>query len=625
MAVKYEIEYYDVVNILHKCLIYDDAYIGDLIEIQGSVFLEYTSIDNNLEVIRAQGLRVELEANTDLTYSDLYSEDEKSFQVEYYRDSELLFKGWLNPEGWYEDFVTDNWVVSFDCVDGLGYLQNLSFVESNGLPIRGKITQSEALFKALARTGIDKYMNVAIGIYYTGLTAGVPILDNVYVIADRYIKDDGETIMSCEEVIKDILEPYGAVLTSLGDSWYIYKPNELYLNNNKIFNKYNTSGVAYQSVVKDFTREIGSNVNNFTIHHCSENQRLSVKPSIGAYRISYKYGLVRSFFENTFLCSDDGSTIDNWNIISSTNLDPLVADECGVIIKTIGLTGEIEQIRTNDAQIDSTTLVQTIIKYDIERPVGNLTTVGFQYQLIVSDKVITDPTGIKYYLQDDLTWGAGGVVNTLRYVDLYQTNIIDLTTPVMPSAITGIGYFYVSIWTPAEYITQPSKIKVREVRVSPSQSNSGSTVDGEFHTFKRKTKPSAQVKEIIEVSTGDNITDLYVGTLYKTDATTPTETWYRNGFIEAKPILQIMGEEAMRISQLPTRVYQGNIFGYLDILSLITINNVAGKFMIIEYSLDTKSNITSLTLRQVLGDELTDLDYQKSIDYGNTVKPTIEG
>ena len=37
--------------------------------------------------------------------------------------------------------------------------------------------------------------------------------------------------MNCEEVIRDVLEPYGAVLTSYNGQWAIYKPNHRLLYN----------------------------------------------------------------------------------------------------------------------------------------------------------------------------------------------------------------------------------------------------------------------------------------------------------------------------------------------------------------------------------------------------------
>jgi len=195
--------------------------------------------------------------------------------------------------------------------------------------------------------------------------------------------------------------------------------------------------------------------------------------------------------------------------------------------------------------------------------------------------------------------------------------------------VTDTAYLYVSIYNPNEwptsYGTTGTLVNITNVKVSPDDSNTGQIIEGEFHTFERTTKPSARVKDVRVVATGDNDTDLYEGTLYKTDAVTPTKTWNRNGFTEEKPILQIMGEETMRMFQKPTKIFSGDIFGYISYLSVITINNINAMFMILEYSYNTKNNIISLTLQQILGDELNDIDYEETPDYGKTVKPTIKG
>ena len=109
----------------------------------------------------------------------------------------------------------------------------------------------------------------------------------------------------------------------------------------------------------------------------------------------------------------------------------------------------------------------------------------------------------------------------------------------------------------------------------------------------------------------------------------PTETWNRKGFVETKPLLQIMGEETMRMSQSPAKVFSGDVFGYFDYMSVVSIDGYAGlKFMPIAYSYNTRTNITSVTFRQIYGAELADQGvdgfYVKSFDYGNVVKPTIK-
>ena len=86
-----------------------------------------------------------------------------------------------------------------------------------------------------------------------------------------------------------------------------------------------------------------------------------------------------------------------------------------------------------------------------------------------------------------------------------------------------------------------------------------------------------------------------------------------------------MGEETLRLNAKPSRVFTGDVYGYFNYLSVISIDNLEGVYMPMKYSYDTKNNIISGEFKQIYGDELDDIDYLKTYDYGSTVKPTIKG
>ncbi|WP_337904561.1 hypothetical protein, partial [Mesomycoplasma ovipneumoniae] len=99
--------------------------------------------------------------------------------------------------------------------------------------------------------------------------------------------------------------------------------------------------------------------------------------------------------------------------------------------------------------------------------------------------------------------------------------------------------------------------------------------------------------------------------------------WFRRGFSESKPILQIAGEDILRISQSAAKLFSGDAYGLVPYLSVITIDSLNGVFMPIEWSYNTKSNIVTLKLLEGFTTELNDIKYTLTLDYGNTVKPTI--
>ena len=47
--------------------------------------------------------------------------------------------------------------------------------------------------------------------------------------------------------------------------------------------------------------------------------------------------------------------------------------------------------------------------------------------------------------------------------------------------------------------------------------------------------------------------------------------------------------------------------------------------MPIEYNYNTKTNVTKIKSLELFSEEIADIDYELTLDYGTTVKPTIKG
>ena len=76
------------------------------------------------------------------------------------------------------------------------------------------------------------------------------------------------------------------------------------------------------------------------------------------------------------------------------------------------------------------------------------------------------------------------------------------------------------------------------------------------------------------------------------------------------------------------RVFSGDVYGYVDYLSVITIDGLDNiKFVPIEYEYDALTNTTNLKLKQILNDEIPSNDLEISLYYedDNVVEPTIRG
>ena len=579
MALKYWFEFTDVKEIIHRVEISKTDFVGDSLQIYGSCSLEYSETDDTLEAVRGSGLRIDLEADSTLTFYDLYSEEERTFSVVYIRDNETLFNGWLSPEGIYESLVSDKWLISLDCTDGLGFLGNLSYVEdATGLIFVGKQSLLEIVVNCLKRTKTPQNILTAIDIYYDGLTQTLDPFANIYFNADRFVKEDNSTIMNCDEVLKSVLEPFGAVITAYKGEWLIYKPNSLFDSSSEVFFAYDSLGVALGSPSRtiDFALDLGSQIDSYYPHHANANQQKTVKSSIGAFRINYKYGLVKGLIP-----------IDDFTLSGSS----------GGFLSTTKLVSLDTRLRLT---------VRTVSVFT--------NTEGFSSDVVLK---ITDGTDTYYY--DGSDW----VVTLIKMPLLINgTFVVEASrTPILGDISISIP----GVNTYPNYLNETGEVYVDfSIDIVPNSTDSGK--EGENHTFQRTLKPSSKIKDIKEVFNGDDESDIYVGTIYKADETTTTDVWTRFGAAETKPILQIMGEERMKMYSKPLQVYSGDVYGYFNYLSLFTINNLTGKFMPTKYNYDALTNITSLELTEVLNtDVLSDIDYAVTFDYGNVVEPTITG
>jgi hypothetical protein len=625
MALKYFFEYRDDVNHLHRCEISNTAFVGTATEIAGKCIIEHPEVSDPLEAIRGLGMRIELEADLNLTLEDLFTDEERSYSVTHQVESVFLFTGFLKPDGVFQDFVNDKWVISLDCVDGLGLLENLSYVQSDGFPYLGKQKEIEIIANCLKRTGIQQNINTAINIFYTGFELDtdpgnrldpIDVLRAVRLNSERFYKDDEkDTIMQCDEVLRSVLEKYCACITQQNGEWYIFRPSEVFSNATTTFYRYNFNGALLVPNTKtiNLAKTIGSQIDNVYPHHVNANQRIEIEGSLGAYRINYKYGLVNSFFANTSL-DHNGTVISDFTILSAPNID-LDPSGAGFIINRASNTKSAVVELIDDINV----AVTDSLSFDIDI----LSTQNLDASYGVIRVTLFDGT-TTYYLAKSGEWRTtetlmffGASASKIRHTVKSQTYPVD-----------GVVRF--RVYTDSFFAETDSNtfsgdyqdVTYSGIRLYPNET---SNILGEFHTVQRNDRPSSLIKDVKEIFNGDNAEDGYVGAIYKNDSITPTTTWNRVGKAETKPILQIMAEDTLRISANPSRVFSGDIYGYMPYLSAVTISGVTGLFMPLAYSYDTKSNIISLKLRQIFGAELADIDYELTFDYGKTVKPTIRG
>jgi hypothetical protein len=638
LKLKYFIEWKDVECIDYLVRIYQKGYTGTATQVRGYGVLKYGSSKTNLDPIRGNGLDLNLEASNDLTLEDLYSEEENNFTVKMYRKNKLLFDGFLKPDGVYQSFVYDSWVLNLTCVDGLGILKDLAFVQPNGLHWVGKMKAIDIIYKCLVRTNLSMNINTSVNIYYEGLTPSDTLdpLTQIYMSVERFVKDDNDTIMDCNDVLTSVLNLFNANICQVDGQWYIYRANELYDNHIVKFRQYSKTNNAYiQLNTRNLGFNLGSHIDNYYPHHAGGNQQIEIEGSVSASRINYKYGFLKSISSNKNL-NHTGLAYENWTVLNPSLIviDPLKNQ--GLLSTPIdGGAG---------SPINPLPLIQS---ENLALSLGDTLNIRIKVQKTNLDEYYFDPYTDEYFLPffvqrfkivltngtttynikkfgEDYSWDLA-----TNFIDLQYTESLDYSVPIAPLPIAGNIYIilyqnYVKTYRGADPAPEYTNAEVTLVDfINQSTVNANTGAVGEFHTVQRQNRPSSISKETTKIYNGDSPTIIYEGAVLKNDNVTPTSLWFRRGKVEIKPILRLAGEDNLRMSQKPAKVFSGDIYGFMPYLSVISINNLVGKFMPIEWSFDAKSNITSVKLLEAFNDELNDIDYKYTLDYGTTTKPTI--
>lgn len=627
--VKYRLTYKDVIGNDYICNIYSDGYDGDVIEVQGNCTLDYPKIDNIYQVIRGSGMRVELEASTDLTLEDLYANGEKENAVTLTRNGSVIFRGFIDPAGLYEDLVEDKWVVTLDCVDGLALLEDLSYVNSEGAPYTGTLSDIQTITNCLKRTGLKQedsselFVTTSINTRHETKVLTDDPLFTTYSNQERFYKDDGETIMSCKEVLESTLRKYGGCIIQVNGNWSIFSFYEL-LANDRLFSTYK-DGVFISSEITNYESQDIVTFNGFNpdaVHWCNGNQRKEITPPVGAVKVNYKYGFVKTLIINpTFV--HDGTSIENWTILESNGLG-LVSGGEFITISSFVSGGQIESMLVADA-------------FDVS--VGDVLSINFRYKInltgsstnletrvfLLFEVKITDGVN-DYWLDSNGNWSDSykyfqSVFDDFRNIDVKYYSF-ETKTESLPIS----GKIYLTVLRPYLIVDGDWTFTLEEAKIAAAQSDN---IQGETHTQQIEGR-NTRVEDVIEVNVGDNPSDIYNGALYKADGITNTAAWATTympiGFLNRQSILEILSEQIARYKKEPTYFVSGDVFGYFNPLKLLNLDLVNGRiFMMASYSLNTKTNVNSCEFMELRDGNNTGLTYEFAYDYGNVQKPTIIG
>ena len=601
--------------------IYKSNYQGTASEIFGTFTLKKSSVDTILDQIRGTGLDLSLEANQTLTFDEFLLEDEFTYKTELLKGSQTIFEGYIKPDGCQQSFVNDIWYVNIESNDVLGALKDLSFVQTNGLPFTGKMSVYDVIKGCLDRTRLSLDINTSVYVEYIDYT-GTNIFKDIFVNSDRFIKDKNDiVIMDCNEVLTSMLNLFSAVITQQDGKWWIYRPNDLELNGYSEFINQTTNAVF----TKNLNAVLGSQINGYYPHHAGANQQIEVKGAISAYRLNYQYGFLGGIVANPTFIHSPEMVFNAWTTNPSlpTDFASIINnpnDGLELLVKQLNPIFPLNILTSDPITVFQDDVLNLIIKTSTIKNGGIYDTgiVRFFFKISTSNG---------YYLNQSNQWSTSNS-NIYFEVDSYKNSERFYTNEIILPPIIADSQITILIICPLLYASSfedvSTTVKYSEIQILDNQINNKKIV-GEFHTVTRSEPPSSITKENQKVFNGDG-DRILIGSIYKDDLVTLTTFWSRKNKFENLPLLGISAMDDLRIQSNPIKMFTGDVYGYIPYFSVVTIDNVFGLFMPIEWDYDYKNNITKVKLLQFYNTDIADSQYTISPDYGNnTVRPTIKG
>jgi len=581
-------------------------------------------------------------ATEDFQLQDLYTEDELRWLVSIKRNSSVIWRGFIIPDGCQESFTFTPYTISVNAVDTLGLLKNFSYVQNDGNFWLGKQTYIEVIYNCLNRVQIPDMniytcVNVTEESYADG-NADDP-LNLTYVNAETYLESDNINPLNCQQVLDNVLRIFTAVIIQSEGDWYIFRPNELALSDTLIFRKY-IGGVYDSFVTKTLEQVLGGHTEGAIIaplYHTDTDQLKMIEKPFKNNSISFKYGsnfnIAEELDNPTFAgfargCAGDpilpcdDVTIPGWTKTGTMYLGTSLSGTL-IFYSDEGTYPTLTNYYENDNLIPvvrTTTITDRLrVKIDYVN-VDPLFSTDMNFVISLTDGATT------WYLQADGSWAITAVEPGINYYQSRSDVGTGGTLTIESNPVPSGGNITFRILAPSGTLNDIIYTKIGAgVFVDPGEQV------GEIHAA-TQTGNYSFVPTTINVLNGDSETTQYMGAMYETNETTLTSNWYRKyagesllaePFATYKPLLRLAVEETERLHARPYIKFDGTIFGYFNPLSRFVINLLEGYFMPIKMNYDIQANKTQTTLRRIINEEI-EQDYTLEPDYGATTKVLVK-
>ncbi len=261
----------------YKILIKEEGYSGTA-EIKSLGAAPLLRGDDSDSGISGTSLEMVIQADEDGELASLYTVDNKKFLVELYKNSSLIWAGYVLPEKYSEPYIPEPYDVSVTASDGLGILKDIPFTSN------GEKTLFDVIRFCCNQTGITLDFIVLSSLVESSMNTGNSVLVQASLDVSIF---QGKT---CYEVLESILTSLDAFITEANGKWVIARYTDL----DKEGFLYSNSG-ELQGKKPLESRELG---NVHSELYPIGNLELEIEPANKSVKFTSDYEIRPSFLQN---------------------------------------------------------------------------------------------------------------------------------------------------------------------------------------------------------------------------------------------------------------------------------------------------------------------------------------
>lgn len=221
METKYESEFMDVYGNLCQVeiLCEDNNGVRKWIELGSDPVTISRPSKGLTEPIFSMGATLQVWCNENFEYKDLFSTGEHTHQVVVSSADKVIFRGWIEPNMYEEEYIKPPYQISIPAADGLAALED--YIPS-GLDSRGLVSLLTIIRRCLECTGMHLPINIACGLNPDDRTDN-RLFEHTYVEKEtlRTFKDGIYEYDDAKTLLEDVLKPFSCRVYQSYGEWYI--------------------------------------------------------------------------------------------------------------------------------------------------------------------------------------------------------------------------------------------------------------------------------------------------------------------------------------------------------------------------------------------------------------------